>query len=141
MPTSDTETYDRLSDLAPNNPKIAAELKKAVEEVLHRKMNQDPTMVAAFAPPWFAEREFRSLHLPTRVQSALNRAGVRRISDLASYSLPQLLLLPNFGSGSVKLLVQQLKDAMREGPYSASETPLSDIEKLHGLKRHPKKKV
>ncbi|MFE0754298.1 sigma factor-like helix-turn-helix DNA-binding protein [Inquilinus sp. NPDC058860] len=81
----------------------------------------DPCEFARAAPPWLADRPFESLELTVRISNVFSGLKITRIRDLETFTLKQLLDVPNFGRRSVSDLVESLEHALAEGPFSIDD--------------------
>ncbi|MHC2621506.1 RNA polymerase sigma factor (sigma-70 family) [Bradyrhizobium huanghuaihaiense] len=98
---------------------LTADLRRQLGLYRVRALSQDvddPCALAAAAPPWLAVRAVESMNLTVRVANVFVNYGIVAVSDLAKWSTPRLLGLPNFGRTSVRDLCESLEAALREGP-------------------------
>ncbi|WSH56576.1 sigma factor-like helix-turn-helix DNA-binding protein [Rhizobium ruizarguesonis] len=78
----------------------------------------DPCAFAKAAPPWLMERRFDTMDVSARVGNVFIAGGIETVSDLATFSLDDLLGTQNFGRKSAKDLLFSLNAALLQGPYS-----------------------
>lgn len=80
----------------------------------------DPCQIAAAAPPWLASMAVDHLPLTVRIANVFTQSAINTVSDLAAYSMADLLRWPNFGRTSVHQLANILRDAIIAGPAGLS---------------------
>ncbi len=140
-PDAFVRPHDWLVQFVADNPEVAEALADAGirddetylanEQALDRKLREqvgvarclilmashkaDPCAFARAAPPWFQNREFKSLRLSVRVENVFNSVGIATVKDLASYTEEALLKMRNFGRTSVAGLYKALQTGLQQG--------------------------
>lgn len=90
----------------------------------------DPCVLAKCAPPWLTERELTTLEkMPVRVSNVFEKAEIKTVQDLSTWSSDALIRLRNFGRSSLQDVLEILNSALNKGPIyfvNYGEIPRSD---------------
>jgi RNA polymerase sigma factor (sigma-70 family) len=134
---SQAKIYNEADYLA-NEVSLPSSVRKKIGTYRFRKLinnaSEDPCAIALAAPPWLAVRAIETINLTVRVANVFANHGIGTVSDLAKWSTPKLLGLPNFGRTSVRDLCESLELALREGPADTeSRTKNEEEEQLNLL--------
>ncbi|WP_422369861.1 sigma factor-like helix-turn-helix DNA-binding protein [Hoeflea sp.] len=84
----------------------------------------DPCDFARASPPWFLERDFKSMGMTVRIMNVFHNLGINNVSDLTNYSYQELLRAQNFGRTSGRDLLRLMSAALSAGPYLDVSTPV-----------------
>lgn len=78
--------------------------------------DQDTAELVRAAPRWLLERNVAELSLTPRIRNVFRLWSIIRVSDIADFTGPELLRLPNFGRESLRHLAEALRSAVDRGP-------------------------
>ena len=84
----------------------------------------DPTHVARMAPPWLQSREFNQERLSGQVRRIFNKLEIKTVSDLAAFTFPQLLAIPNLGRSTCKKITEALAQSILDGELGIRDTSI-----------------
>jgi hypothetical protein len=116
---SQAKIYNEFDYLA-NEISLPSSVRRTVGTYRFRRLinnaSEDPCAIALAAPPWLATRAIETVNLTVRVANVFANHGIGTVADLAKWSTPKLLGLPNFGRTSLRDLCESLELALRQGP-------------------------
>lgn len=114
----DDSTYlEKESRLDPKTRKLIGLARYRI--LIREEDGIDPCSIARVAPPWLREREFSTMDVRVRIKNVFNEKKINTVSDLANYSIKDLLQMPNFGRTSISNLAESLNKALQFGPSDA----------------------